>query len=42
VDVLYLNRILVRSAKNACDVGEVNGGKQAEQIKDNQPLLPVT
>lgn len=38
----HLNRKLVCAAETAHDVGKVDGGEESEQVKDDDPLLPVT
>lgn len=38
----HLNRKFVCPAETAHDVGKVDGGEETEQVKDDNPLLPVT
>lgn len=39
--MLYLNRKFVCPAETVHDVGKVDGGEESEQVKDDNPLLPV-
>ena len=41
MEMLYLNRKFVCPAETAHDVGKVDGGEESEQVKDDNPLLPV-
>ena len=41
LEMLYLNRKFVCPAETAHDVGKVDGGEESEQVKDDNPLLPV-
>lgn len=39
--MLYLNRKFVCPAETAHDVGKVDGSEESEQVKDDNPLLPI-
>ena len=41
LEMPYLNRKFVCSAETAHDAGKVNGGEESEQVKDDNPLLPI-
>ena len=40
-EMLHLNRKFVCPAETAHNVGKVDGGEESEQVKDDNPLLPV-
>ncbi len=42
LEMPHLNRKFVCAAETAHDVGKVDGGEESEQVKDDDPLLPVT
>ena len=42
MEMPHLNRKLVCAAETAHDVGKVDGGEESEQVKNDDPLLPVT
>ena len=41
MEMPHLNRKLVCAAETAHDVGKVDGCEETEQVKDDDPLLPV-